>query len=440
MGAIDLNYEEYSLDNGLRVALQRTPTETVHGRLRVFHGALHEKKGEQGLANLTEHVLVSGGSENISPDKATFIRTSFPYFNAFTYQIQTKFFVDILPQDTETFLFFISDSVFRPIPDIKIFEIEKQRSLRENADERGSPIFKHHETYREAAYGKNSPYLHSTIGKYEDIASATIEKAMNFHSRGYSPNNADLILIGNIPEDTEKMIGRYFGTIPRGNGERLVMPGSPSIKGPKMLHFYAPDLYDHGNPEESNAGINMIFSAPHEKKKDSVDAMVLAALLVGNMDSRLFKTISQENGLAYDFNGGYDGSHNAGFIHFGGKVHAPRIDRAIELIFEEMSKLKSELVPKISLLGLKRNMMYNIAKIFETNEGRLGAIENYWDTDMTPEIALANMDKITPESIREAANKYLPSGRATGNYVLMIRDPLKGSTVEPEISKEYISE
>jgi len=184
----------------------------------------------------------------------------------------------------------------------------------------------------------------------------------------------------------------------------------------------------------------MIFSAPHEKEKDSVDAMVLAALLVGNMDSRLFKTISQENGLAYDFNGGYDGSHNAGFIHFGGKVHAPRIDRAIELIFEEMSKLKSELVPKISLLGLKRNMMYNIAKIFETNEGRLGAIENYWDTDMTPEIALANMDKITPESIREAANKYLPSGRATGNYVLMIRDPLKGSTVEPEISKEYISE
>lgn len=61
------NYREYKLDNGLFVALQKTSTQTIAGRLRVKHGALNEKPGEEGIAHFLEHVLATGGSKKYSP-------------------------------------------------------------------------------------------------------------------------------------------------------------------------------------------------------------------------------------------------------------------------------------------------------------------------------------------------------------------------------------
>ena len=63
----DQNYREFTLDNGLFVALQNTPTQTVSGRLRVFQGALHEQPGEEGLAHFLEHTIVNAGSRKYSP-------------------------------------------------------------------------------------------------------------------------------------------------------------------------------------------------------------------------------------------------------------------------------------------------------------------------------------------------------------------------------------
>ena len=95
MAKINGNYQEVRLDNGLFVALQKTPTKTVSGALRVWHGALNEQPGEEGIAHFLEHTIMTGGSQKYSQKKADQVMNSFGSFNAYTGLDRTYFPVDI---------------------------------------------------------------------------------------------------------------------------------------------------------------------------------------------------------------------------------------------------------------------------------------------------------------------------------------------------------
>ncbi|RMD57719.1 insulinase family protein, partial [Candidatus Woesearchaeota archaeon] len=130
MTAINENYKEFRLDNGLFVALQKTPTQTVSGKLRVWHGALNEKRGEEGLAHFLEHILVTGGSRKYNPESSEEIRGKLGSFNAATSLNETFFPVDMLATDSKLFLEYISDTVFNPRFENSKIEEERQRVLR----------------------------------------------------------------------------------------------------------------------------------------------------------------------------------------------------------------------------------------------------------------------------------------------------------------------
>lgn len=152
---------------------------------------------------------------------------------------------------------------------------------------------------------------------------------------------------------------------------------------------------------------------------------MLVNILGGDANSRLFQSVSQRKGLAYGVGAQYDGSNNKGGIYICGSVHSVRANEAVDAIFEEMVKLRTDLVSQESLERLKRNSRYNIAKTFETNAGHVNAIELRMDKGLTPEYHLERMEAVTPENIRDAAVKYLPQNRTDGKYVLRLRDPLK---------------
>ncbi|MBI2507803.1 insulinase family protein [Candidatus Woesearchaeota archaeon] len=112
-------YREYKLDNGLVVALQDTPTKTIAAKLRVNYGSSHENIGEEGMAHLLEHCLVTGGSEKYDPTTADDIRGFFPYYNAFTNIGRTFFEGQMLSEDIELWLDYVSDHAFRPRLDLE---------------------------------------------------------------------------------------------------------------------------------------------------------------------------------------------------------------------------------------------------------------------------------------------------------------------------------
>ena len=422
---INGNYREFRLDNGLSVALQETPTQTVSGRLRVWHGALNEQKGEEGLAHFLEHTLISAGSQKYNPERAAEIKGTFGSFNAFTGLERTFFPVDMLAEDSQLFLEYVSDAAFNPRFEATQVEEERQRVLRETADGKSNPAFKDMKAYSEAFFGKKSPHIYSILGNEAVVDSASVQDLKEFHERGYHPNNMDLVLVGALPKNIEDLVQENFGSFPSGNGKKVEFPRNPQLYGATILHTHAPDSYNHENPEESSAQLGISFVAPTETDEDSYNVMMLVNILGGDATSRLFTSVSQRKGLAYGVSAQYAGSNNQGGIVIGGSVNSEKADEAIDVIFEEMAKLRTDLVSQDSLERLKRYSRYIIAKTFETNEGRVNAIEAEMDRGWTPEYHLERMEAVTPEKIREAAVKYLPQNKTNGKYVLILRDPLK---------------
>ena len=425
MGDLNADYRELRLDNGLVVALQNTPTSTINGRLRVHHGGLHEREGEEGLAHFLEHTIMMAGGKKFTPKVAKEIMGTFGHINATTSSHETCFPVGMIAEDLELYLDFISDIAFNPRLDSDKVNQEREIVLRETADARSIPTFQDNKDFMDALYGEDSPHAYFVLGKEEVVDKATPHDLREFHQRGYSPNNMDLILVGALPENVDELVIRYFSDKSRGPGQKFNFPINPALKRKTILHRHAPEILNHQHPDQSSAGLSIGFVGPTQDAEDSYATSRLTDILGGDANSRLFKKVREEMGLAYGIGSSYLAGNNMGSVNISGSVQSTRANEAIDAIFTEMEHLKNNLVDKEELDRIKRNHIYGLLKYFESNDGHANGIEIKWDKGLTPELHLKKMNAVTPEMVREAARKYFPENRDDGKYVLLLRDPLK---------------
>jgi len=417
--------KEYQLDNGLYVALQETPTKTVTGRLKILHGALNENPGEEGLAHYLEHTFMTGGSQKYTPEQVDEIRSTFGSFNAGTGLDTTTFPVGMMPAHTSLYLEFVSDIIFNPRFDKVRLEEERQRVMREIGNKKGNPALQDQELFTKTFFGQDSPMNYSVLGQEEVILNATANNLNDFLKRGFNPNNMSLILVGKLPENIEELIEQNFGSYPSGPGEKFEFPRNPPLTDKHVIHSSAPELLNHGNPQESNSQLSISLFAPIATDKDFYAVDMLVDIFGTGTDSRLFTQVSQREGLAYNVGANFKSGNNQGLITMGGQVHSIRAQQAIDIFFKEMGRLRTELVPQEKLEKLKRHSLYQIAIASETNSGHVSSIQLKAEENLTFDDYMENVEKITPEQIREVAQKYFPKNINDSKYVLMLRDPLK---------------
>lgn len=421
------NYKEYRLSNGFLVALKRTSTQTVSARLNIYHGSLNEKPGEEGLAHFLEHCLCTGGSKNYSPEQSKKIKNQFGSINAHTGLLKIFFPVEMLAEDTELYLNYISDTIFNPTINTIQMDMERKAILRELADKLGKPTTDCAELERVAIYGKDSPFSYFLLGNPNVIQTATQQNLLAYHQRGFHPNNMNLILTGNLPGNIETIIEKNFGLFPSGEVTKFDMPRNPRIKERTIIHAAAPDLLNKSNPDESNSILRLSFFAPTFTEPEGCACMILDHIIGGSGgDSRLFNSLREQKGLAYNVGSSYAWTENRGVIHLGGSIHAKKVGEAIDTIFEEIQLLRTEFVSEEELLQSKRGFKYTFAKHYEQNSGWATLISNKLELGLVPEELISQVESMTPEQIRQVAINYLPENKQ-GNYVLLLRDPLKNS-------------
>jgi predicted Zn-dependent peptidase len=405
--------------------LQETPTQTIGGRLRVSFGALNEKPGEEGLAHFLEHNLMTGGSSKYEPEESDQVRNIFGSYNAFTGLEETTFPVDMLAEDLGLYLNFVSDIAFNPLLNPERFEEERNRILRETADAKGKPDFIDNNAYHEAFFGENDPRTYFILGEEDVIGSVTPDKLREFHSRGYGASNMDLILVGALPDNIEDLIKDNFEGRESGENTRFKFPRNSPLEGIVTIHSPAPEIFNEDRPYESSAQLDISLFASTRSDPDSYAVQMLSDILGGDANSRLFQRVSQRMGLAYGFRSAYHGAKNEGAIYSGGSIKAERSNEVIDAVFDEMRILREDLVPNEVLDRNKRIARYNVLKNFESNKGHANAIGIKYDRGITTEDHLEKYGAVTPQDVHEVANKYLPSNREHGKYVMMLRDPLK---------------
>lgn len=422
--SINMNNKMKKLENGFKFTLLKTPTKTITGRLRIKFGALDEYEDEYGLAHLLEHVIMTGGNKKYSVEQSSEIRSLLHNTNAHTSHTQTTFTIDTLSENFELFLDYISNCVFNPIFNEEKIEEEKKRVLREIADIKSSADYNDFQKYQETYYGKNSQFVYKIFGDENTIKKVDSNKLKKIHDRGYSPNNMDLIIVGDIPNNAEELINKFFSAYKAKKINKKKLEHFKKLERKTELFFPASDLINHFNISHSSGSLNICFPAPKITEDEYIIAYTLFGILGGVQNSRLFKNISQEKGLAYNIGARYFSNNRAGTIEIYAKLIAEKKEEGINAIFNEIKKLREELITHEELKKFKNTVKYVIAKIFENNSGHCSAIQDFNDYGIIISDTLKRLDKITPESLQLVAKKYFPKDRKNGKYVLIFRDPL----------------
>lgn len=411
--------ELYTLGNGLRVGLLRTNSGRFAGRINVNIGAYHESPEEQGLAHFLEHVIVSGGSDRFTPTQNAKIREKFGYSNAATTLGRTFYEFASVSKSLPLALDLFSSLVFNPSLARTVIERERGAILREMHDARSNSGYGAGIEFFSYVYGAHPKSRLLTLdGDVKTVASAKAKDLRALHSRGYHAQNMDLMLAGTLPKDVEKLIERYFANSPQGTSTRVEFLQPLPIIGGIECRIPYPKGLNSQFPEQSSAVVDLAFRAPSDESPEYFATNIMRRLL----EKRLFRRVRERERLCYYIQIAGDSSYNAGHMAVQTKVPSRKLTPALKAIFEEMEKLQTRRVSGEEVENQKDIIEFGLMGTSDSLNGQMGCLASYMDHKETPQDVLKQCERVTPEDVKQAARRYLPT--PSGDFVLFIKDPL----------------
>ncbi len=292
--AISVPIEKYTLTNGLTVILHEDKSDPIAAVAIVFHvGSSREVPGKTGFAHLFEHMMFQR-SENVGEDQFfKLIQGAGGELNGGTGPDATMYF-EVIPKNAiEMALWLESDrlgylentvtkSAF--INQQNVVQNEKRQSV-DNA-----PYGFNEYLILKNLYPVGHPYSWDVIGEMEDLANATVEDVKAFHKKFYSPNNATLVIAGDINKDEVKsLVEKYFGEIAEGEtiGNRVPMP----VTIASTVKLYHEDNFARA------PRLTMVFPAVEQFSKDSYALSYLGELLSNGKKTPLYKILVKDKKL-----------------------------------------------------------------------------------------------------------------------------------------------
>ncbi len=222
-GDFEINYEKFTLDNGLEVVFHQDDSDPVTAVALTFHvGSAREKEGKTGFAHLFEHLLFLN-SENLGPgglDKMS-SRIGGSGANGSTSRDRTNYFQTVPNNALEKMIWAEADKVGYFINTVTEETVAKEKQVVKNEKRQGvdnRPYGHTNYVIDKNLYPEGHPYSWQVIGSLEDLQSATLADVKEFYNKWYVPNNATLVIAGNFDTDqAKKWVEKYFRDIPRGD-------------------------------------------------------------------------------------------------------------------------------------------------------------------------------------------------------------------------------
>jgi zinc protease len=234
--AVDIPHQQFTLANGLRVIVHEDHKAPVVAVSVWYHiGSKDEPAGKTGFAHLFEH-LMFGGSEN--SDQSWFTpmqQIGATDMNGTTWFDRTNYFETVPRGALDTALFLESDRMGHLLGAVTQQKLDIQRGVVQNEKRQGDnqPYGLVEYSQLNALFPEGHPYHHSTIGSMADLDAASLETVKNWFRSHYGPNNAVLVLAGDIDLPTARtLVDKYFGDIPRGPASVPAAAAVPTLPAP----------------------------------------------------------------------------------------------------------------------------------------------------------------------------------------------------------------
>lgn len=338
--ALKLDYEKYTLPNGLDVILHVDQSDPIVALAVQYHvGSNREVKGRTGFAHLFEHMMFQR-SENVPEDQFfKLIQDAGGTLNGGTSSDATTYY-EIVPKNAlEKILWMESDRMGFMINTVtrKSLAIQQnvvQNEKRQSYDNR--PYGFTQEVISKNLYPEGHPYSWTVIGEMEDLRNATVDDVKEFHARFYVPNNATLVLAGDFDvEEAKKLIEKYFGEIPKGN--ELKDPAPQPARIEQTIKLYHEDNF------AKSPQFRMLWPTVEEYTDDAYALSYLGQLLSQGKKAPLYKVLEKERKLTTSQSAYNNSQEIAG--SFGIVVTANEgvsLKEVEEAIFEALKRFETE--------------------------------------------------------------------------------------------------
>jgi zinc protease len=220
-GELVIPYEKWQLPNGMIVIISEDHSDPiVHVDVTYHVGSARETPGKSGFAHFFEHMMFQGSDHVADEEHFKIVQGAGGDMNGTTNRDRTNYFETLPKNYLETALWLEADRMGFLLDAVtqKKFEVQRATVKNEkgqNVDNR--PYGRLDEAKGQILYPANHPYSWSTIGYVEDLDRVNVEDLKNFFMRWYGPNNASLVVAGDVaPADVLQLAMKYFGSIPRG--------------------------------------------------------------------------------------------------------------------------------------------------------------------------------------------------------------------------------
>ena len=219
--ALSVPHTQFTLPNGLNVILHRdTSVPVVAVNLWYHVGSGHERVGRTGFAHLFEHVMFEGSTHVPEGSFDSWLEAAGANNNGSTTVDRTNYYIDLPANALDLALFLESDRMGFLLDDKAPDKINGQRDVVKNEKRQSVDNQPYGQAFIELPamlYPASHPYSWSTIGSMEDLTAASFEDVARFFRTYYVPNNASLVIAGDIDIDaTRKLVEKWFSEIPRG--------------------------------------------------------------------------------------------------------------------------------------------------------------------------------------------------------------------------------
>jgi zinc protease len=306
---VKIPYQEFKLANGLTVLVhedRKAPIVNVTVWYNV--GSKDEPKGKTGFAHLFEHLMFNG-SENAPNDYFQYLaEMGATDYNGTTWFDRTNYFQTVPRPALDRALWLESDRMGYLLGAVTQQKLDNQRGVvqnekRQGDNEPGGLVFY---DVLGTLFPDGHPYQHEAIGSMADLDSASMTDVKAWFTENYGPNNATLVLAGDISAaEARPLVEKYFGAIARGPVNDPAKADVPTLAAPVRKTF---------KDQVAATSITRYWAVEGITGADRIALDVGASILGGLASSRLDKELVREEQLAVSVSAGNSAFHRIGIL------------------------------------------------------------------------------------------------------------------------------
>ena len=397
-------FTDTTLDNGLRVIISEDHYAPVYAIAVAYKvGSRDERKGRTGFAHLFEHMMFKG-SENVGVGELDFlIDTNGGTSNGTTNTDRTSYYETMPKNQVDLGLFLEADRMRALALTQENLENQRQAVKEERRQSVDNQAYGATSEKIEELIYDNFAYHHSVIGSMDDLDAATLDDVKRFFKTYYAPNNAVVVLVGDLDaKETLAKARKYFGAIPRQEAPQRVDLTEPPKNGERWATLQ--------DKLARLPRLDIAYRIPASDQPDARALSVAATILGGGETSRLYQKLVQDQQIVSQVSCRTDRRGGPGIFSISATVRpGQKLEDVEAQITGEVAKLAAEPVTEKELqrarIGLRRAAVSRIGVLSRAQElADAAAVFNdpgRINTEVDAQMA------VTAPQIQSAAKAYL---------------------------------